>query len=382
MKQRIFCQRDCPDACSLIPTGLMIRGDPNHSVTRGFTCPKALKFPQYYKSERRVLYPHIRSGNEFKRVSWNEALSIIASKIKEVIKEHGSEEILVFNYSGNTGLISYNYPLRLFYAINATRIEYTVCDEAGKLALELHYGMGYGAFPDDLERAKLVVIWGANIASSSIHAYKIVSDLKARGVPIWVIDPRRTRTSLLGRHVRPKPGTDAVLAAGISWYIINEFGPDEEFISEYTVGYDRYRDLISKYDPETVQKITKVTKEDLRELAQDYSSFKPSVTYIGIGMQKTEYGAEAVRVISLIPALVGVHRGFFLSNSSRDFDTAYLQGRNLGHDRRVNMVEVPRLLAKGRFKLIYIWIKSSPLITESRSIQERHDEGRPFLSGS
>ncbi len=370
MQRRIVCQRDCPDACSLIVRGdgrdIEVRGDPLHPVTKGFTCPRALKFPRYYNSGRRVLYPYVRSRDGFRRISWDEALGLVARKLREVIEEHGPQEVLVFNYSGSTGLISFNYPLRLFYALGAVRLQYTICDEAGETALELHYGMRYGAFPEDLEQARLAVIWGANIASSSIHAYRIVADLKARGTPIWVIDPRRTKTALLGRHVRPKPGTDAVLAAGISWYLINDVGVDREFIERYTTGFEEYSRLISKYPPDRVQEITGVPKREMKELAEDYASHKPSVTYIGVGMQKSKYGAEAVRVISLIPALVGVHRGFFFCNSSRDFDIAYLQGRHLGEERRVNMLDVPRMLSEGRFKFIYIY-GSNPALTLPRA---------------
>ncbi len=367
---KVACQRDCLDGCVLILEGegseASVRGDPDHQVTRGFTCPKALNFPRYYSSGRRVLYPHIRTVNGFKRVSWDQALDLIASKLKEVVREHGPQEILVFNYSGNTGLINFNYPLRLAYALNAYRVHYTICDEAGELALELHYGMRYGAFPEDLERAEMVVVWGANPASSSVHAYRILVDLKVRGVPIWVIDPRRTRTSLLGNYVRIKPGTDSLLAAGISWYLINEIGVDEDFISKYTVGFEEYSRHISKYTPELVEKVTGVPKRIVRELAEEYAELKPSVTYIGVGMQKTKYGAEAVRIISLIPALVGVHRGFFFCNSSRDFDTAYLQARHLGEDRRVNMLDVPSMLSSGRFKFLYIY-NSNPAVTLPRS---------------
>lgn len=343
-----------------------IRGDPEHPVTRGFACPKALGFTAYYSSDRRILYPHIRTEQGFRRISWDEALDIAASELKSVLRDYGPEEVLFFNYSGNVGLINFNYPLRLAYALNAYRLQYTICDEAGELALELHYGMRYGAFPSDLEKAEMVVVWGANPPSSSVHAYRILADLKAKRVPIWVIDPRRTKTSILGRHLRIRPGTDALLAAGISWYLINEIGVDEEFIREYTLGYDEYASMISKYDPGLVEEVIKVPRSDIRDLASDYASLKPSVTYIGVGMQKTRYGAEAVRLISLIPALVGVHRGFFFCNSSRDFDTSYLQGRHLGKDRRVNMLDVPRLLASGRFKFLFIY-NSNPALTLPRS---------------
>ena len=379
---KVACQRDCLDGCFLILEGegpeASVRGDPDHPVTKGFACPKALNFPSYYSSGRRVLYPHIRTENGFRRVSWDQALDVIASKLEEVMREYGPQEVLIFNYSGNTGLINFNYPLRLAYALNAYRVQYTICDEAGELALELHYGMRYGAFPEDLERAEMVVVWGANPASSSVHAYRILADLKVRGVPIWVIDPRKTKTSLLGNYVRIKPGTDSVLAASISWYLINEMGVDEGFISKYTVGFEEYARHISKYTPELVEEVTGVPKRTVRELAEEYARLKPSVTYIGVGMQKTKYGAEAVRIISLISALVGVHRGFFFCNSSRDFDTAYLQGRHLGEDRRVNMLDVPSMLSSGRFKFLYIY-NSNPAVTLPRSDLFREGMGREDL---
>lgn len=362
----MICQRDCPDACSLVLVNGTLRGDPGHPVTRGFACSKARNFLNYYRSDKRVLYPHVRVGDGFERTSWNEALDLVAAKLREVLSNYGPEEVLVYNYAGNTGLINRNYPMRLFNAMGATSLHYTLCDEAGELALELHYGSKYGAFPEDMERASLLVIWGADLSSSSIHAYRIAADLKASGREVWVIDPRVTKTSFLGRHLRPKPGTDALLAAGVSWYIMNEFGVDSDFIAEYTRGFEEYASLISKYDPEFVERITSVPKSEIRDLAESYVELKPSVTYIGIGVQKTKYGAEAVRLISLIPALVGIHRGFFYSNSWRDFDMSYLTGAHLGSGSKVNMLDVPRLLFEGRFKFIYIY-NSNPAVTLPRA---------------
>ncbi|MEM2730171.1 MAG: molybdopterin-dependent oxidoreductase [Candidatus Korarchaeum sp.] len=358
---RIICQRDCPDACSLIVNRDVLKGDPDHPVTRGFICRKARSFLRYYRSDRRVLYPHVKVGDGYERISWDEALDLIADELKRVLNSYGPEEVLVYDYAGSTGLISRRYPKRLFNAIGATSLHYTLCDEAGEEAIELHYGSSYGAFPEDMREASLLVIWGADVSSSSVHAYRIAADLRAAGREIWVIDPRVTRTAVLGRHLRPRPGTDGLLAVGISWYIINEFGVDSEFIGEFTRGFEEYESLISSYSPEFIEGITSVRRDDMRELAESYSRLKPSVTYIGKGLQKTKYGAEAVRLISLIPALVGVHRGFFYSNSWRDFDE-HLTAQHLGSGGKVNMVDVPRLLAEGRFRFIYIY-NSNPAAT-------------------
>ncbi len=366
----VACQRDCPDACLLeveVSSGWVfnVRGA-QHPVTRGFACAKALKFPQLYRKNR-VLYPHLREGDEFVRISWDEALDLLASKIKEIIEDYGPQEILYYNYAGNSGLISYSYPVRVFNALNATGVEHTICDEAGEVAIELHYGRRYGAFPEDFEKARMFVVWGANLSSSSVHAYRLVVDGVRRGSKLWVIDPRRTKVSRLGRHIRVKPGTDFYLAVGISKILVEEGLLNREFIDRFGHGFPKYKEFLEGFDLSRIEEVTGVPVKMMEEIAQDYHELKPSVTYVGVALQKSLYGAEALRVITLIPALVGVHRGFYFCNSSRDFDTSLLSGLHFRkNDRRVNMLDVGTLLARGKFRLIYIW-GANPALTAPRS---------------
>ncbi len=363
----VACQRDCPDACLLdveVSEGWIskVRGA-DHPVTKGFACPKALNFPKLYR-ENRVLYPHVREGEGFRRIGWDEALDLLASKLKEVIKEYGADQVIYYNYAGNAGLISYLYPMRFFNALNATGIEHTICDEAGEVAIELHYGMRYGAFPHDLEKAKMIVVWGANLSSSSVHAYKIVVEAKKKGTKLWVIDPRRTKVATLGRHVRVRPGMDFFLAAGISKIIVEEGLYDGDFIRDYTKGFDKYKEFLSRIDLGDAERLSGVSLGVMREIALDYAELKPSVTYVGVALQKSVHGAETLRAITLIPALVGVHRGFYFCNSSRDFQTSIISGKKTSN--RVNMLDVGSLLARGEFKFIYIY-GANPAVTAPRS---------------
>ncbi|HIE22653.1 MAG TPA: formate dehydrogenase, partial [Candidatus Korarchaeota archaeon] len=373
----VTCQRDCPDACGML-VGIRdgrvvsVRGDPHHPVTRGFLCPKSRGYVAYDKSPKRILYPYIRTGpkgsGHFKKIDWEEALDIISDKIKEILSKYGPDQIVHFEYLENTGLISFYYPQRLFNALNATGIEYTICDLAGEVAISLHYGERYGAFPSDLERSRLIVVWGANPASSSVHAYSLMAKAKSKGAEIVVIDPRKTRTAYLGWHITPRPGTDGFLALSIAHTLIEEDLVDWDFIKDKTSGFESYKELVSRFPPEVVEEISGVEANVIRRFAKLYAERKPNVIYIGIGLQKSRCGAEAVRAICLLPALVGVDRGFFFCNSVRDFDLRYLAGEHLrtAPTRKVNMIRVGRLLAEGEFRFIYIY-GSNPAVTVPRA---------------
>jgi anaerobic selenocysteine-containing dehydrogenase len=93
------CPLDCPDTCSWIVTvkdgeALTLRGDPEHPVTRGALCNKVAHYLAYTRSPERVLYPMRRrgpkGGGRFERVSWDDALSEIASRFRAIVDTWGA----------------------------------------------------------------------------------------------------------------------------------------------------------------------------------------------------------------------------------------------------------------------------------------------------
>src|SRR5947209_3565187 len=103
------CALDCPDACSILVTledgkATRLRGDPAHPITRGFLCGKVAQYLDREYSPERVLYPQRRVGRKgegkFQRISWDEALDEIATRLKAIAAEFGSEAILPYSYAG------------------------------------------------------------------------------------------------------------------------------------------------------------------------------------------------------------------------------------------------------------------------------------------
>src|ERR1700716_3744248 len=109
------CALDCPDACSLLVNvedgrATRLRGDPEHPVTRGFLCGKVAQYLEREYSPDRLLYPMKRIGakgvGNFTRIGWDEAIETIASRLRSVAEEFGSESILPYSYAGTMGLLN------------------------------------------------------------------------------------------------------------------------------------------------------------------------------------------------------------------------------------------------------------------------------------
>ena len=160
------CPHDCPDACGVLITvengrATRIQGDPAHPVTRGFLCAKVAKYLDRVYSPDRVLYPMRRvapkgsgskNASDFVRISWDEALSEIASRFKSIAGEFGSEAILPYSYGGTLAVLSgSSMDRRFFHRLGASQLERAICSAAGEAGIKSVLGVktGYrtGAIP-------------------------------------------------------------------------------------------------------------------------------------------------------------------------------------------------------------------------------------------
>src|SRR6201987_4911495 len=149
------CPHDCPDACGVLITvedgrATKIQGDPAHPVTHGFLCAKVSKYLDRVYSPDRVLYPMRRvvpkgggskNSSDFQRISWDEALSAVAERFKQVATEFGSEAILPYSYGGSLGVLSgSSMDRRVFYRLGASQLEGSICSAAGGAGGESRLG--------------------------------------------------------------------------------------------------------------------------------------------------------------------------------------------------------------------------------------------------
>ncbi|TFF93150.1 MAG: formate dehydrogenase [Promethearchaeota archaeon] len=365
-EKKIVCARDCYDTCSMIIETdkkgklISIRGDSDHPITRGTLCPRGVKDIEHvYKN--RILYPHKFDNlmRRHQRFSWEEALNKIPVKLIECLENYGSDSILHIDFAGNGGFLTWDYPLRFWNFIGAAQTDYSICTKSGHKAISLHYGKSYGIQPENLLNQKLIVFWGFNASESAPHLWNLcLKSRKKNNTKLVSIDPRETQTAKQSDlWINPYPGTDNYLAFGISKYLIDNDYLNTEFIKKWTYGFEKYKSLVDNIKYSKIEQICHVTEEDLRKLSDLYTELRPNASMIGIGLSKSKYGANSVRAISLIPALLGIHRGFFFSNDQAYFlNKEYLRLEHLNKTRKViSHVNIAEDLEKNNIKFIYIF---------------------------
>jgi anaerobic selenocysteine-containing dehydrogenase len=326
------CSHDCPDSCAVLVTvnelgrAVKVEGDPTQPVTQGFLCGKVAKYLDRVYSPERILYPlrrkpeiakqPLKRGREheaFERVSWDEALDAIAARLQQVSDVYGPESILPYSYAGTIGVLGYgSMDRRFFHRLGASRLDRTICSEAGGVAWNTVYGKKLGTRTEDFRLAKLIVAWGANIHGNNVHLWPMIEQARRNGARLIVIDPYRTRTAALADwHIAIRPGTDAALALGMMHVILNEGLEDRAYIEAMTHGIDALAERAREYTPERVAAWTGITAAQVEQLAREYATTQPAVLRLNYGVQRAEHGGATVRAIAMLPALTGAwkHRG-------------------------------------------------------------------------
>jgi anaerobic selenocysteine-containing dehydrogenase len=322
-------------------------------------------------SPHRINQPIIRTRFEqdakSESCSWEQALVKVTERLERVLQKEGPEAVLHIEYAGNIGLLTWYLPQRLWYALGATATDYTICSASGHKALGLHYGASHGIQPEILQSQQLIVFWGFNALVSSPHMWNLA--VKARNnqrAKIVVIDPRQSKSAKQADlWLTPRPSSDVALALGLCNFLIQQNYLDLTFIEQWTQGFDHLKGFVKSWTGTRVEKETGIPQNLFEEFGTLYGTTDTSVIMIGIGVQKTQHGADVVRAISYLPALKGIHRGFFFSNGTAyPVDYRFLTGESLTTQppNVVSQVGLGEFIKEGKFKFIYIY-NCNPALT-------------------
>jgi anaerobic selenocysteine-containing dehydrogenase len=304
--------------CSLIAQvedGKIVRvqGDPDHPYTAGFACGKVNRDADLVNSPERVATPLRRSGRkgsgQFKPISWDEALDEITARWKAIIAESGPLALLGYAYSAHQGLLNRGLVLGLFHALGASRLQAgTVCDTCCETAWDMTVGPVGGADPESVVHSDLVISWGADLAATNVHFWALAEEQrKKRGMPIVVIDPRRTRSAKQADLYLPiRIGTDAALALGLMHILVRDRLANRDYIARHTVGFDKVeRDILPRFTPARTSEITGLAVADIEKLAAMYGRAKAALIRLGEGMTRLARGGQALRTVALLPGVTG-----------------------------------------------------------------------------
>ncbi len=327
------CPHDCPDTCALITTvvngkATKVQGNPDHAHTDGALCAKVSKYAERTHHPERILTPLKRIGpkgaGQFEAVSWDAALSDIASRLGE-ITARDPEAVLPYSYAGTMGLVQGEaMAARFFNQMGACLLDRTICATAGGEALAYTIGGKVGMKVEQFANSRVIIIWGSNSITSNLHFWRHVQAAKRAGAQLWCIDPRKTETAdKCQHHLQLLPGTDAALALAVMHELIANGWLDSDYIAKYTLGWDDLRERAMAWPPERAAQVCGLSIDQIRDLARAYGQTagqgEPVAIRLNYGLQRVRGGGNAVRAIACLPALVGAWRhaagGLLLSSS-------------------------------------------------------------------
>jgi anaerobic selenocysteine-containing dehydrogenase len=379
------CALDCPDCCSIqvrvddLGKATALRGDPHHPITQGFLCAKVARYLDREYHPERLLYPLRRSGPKgsasFERIPWDQALDEIATRLHAIAAQHGPESILPYSYGGTLGYLQGSgMDRRFFHRLGASQLNRTICATAGSAGLMQAYGARFGTEPEQFANAKLILAWGANVMGTNVHLWPFIQQAKRAGARFYVLDPIRNRTGQLADRFFPVfPGSDAALALSLIHVILSENLQDQDYLDQYAENLDALRQLAAQFPPERAATLTGIPATDIIELAREYATTRPAVIRINYGLQRSQWGATAVRLTALLPVLCGHWRypggGFQLSTSGAyEIDRHALERPDLMHKalqrpaRTINMTLIGEALTQAQPPVHALFVyNSNPL---------------------
>ncbi|HRH88497.1 MAG TPA: molybdopterin-dependent oxidoreductase, partial [Rubrivivax sp.] len=326
------CPHDCPDTCALqvtVQQGRVIRvqGAAEHPPTHGALCTKVSRYAERSYHAERVLQPLRRSGpkgsGRFEPVSWDEALDLVAGRLREIAARgpDAAQAVLPYSYAGTMGLVQgESMAARFFHRFGASRLDRTICASAGGEALAATYGAKVGMHVEHFAQSKLILIWGSNSIASNLHFWTFAQAAKRHGAKLVCIDPRRTETAdKCHEHLALLPGTDGALALGLMHELIRNDWLDHDYLQRHVQGWPGLRERALQWPAERAAEVCGLRAAQVRSLARDYGSTRPAAIRLNYGMQRVHGGGSAVRLVALLPCLTGAWRhragGLLLSSS-------------------------------------------------------------------
>jgi len=367
MSQVTSCSLDCPDRCSLLARveagGVHLRGDPEHPLTRGFTCAKIRRYPARLTSPHRIREPWVRTGDQFRQVTWEEALDAVCGALERARREDPAT-VLHVHGDGAKGA-SKAFVDYLFAALGARSTRGALCDAAGIAAIEADAGRLDMNDPRQIDQAEAIVLWGKHPRASSIHAAAQVASARRRGVAVIAVNPDPGAVaSLADRVICPRPGTDRFLALAVAKLVLA--ADDARTPWERAANGEVYRALLEKHGVAELLDHSGVSPDEAGLLAALYSSTPRVATIVGWGIQRYAFGGENLRAVHALAFLAGT-----LGVPGGGLYYGVLSARHLPKptpaDAPAEALVLPTLaaeLAQARPPVRFAWFTSSNLLNQ------------------
>ena len=265
---------------------------------RGHACMKGRFGWTYNDAPDRLRVPLLRHGNDWEEISWESALDRVAQEFTRIKEAHGPDALATISSSRGTNEENYLFAKFMRCVIGTNHIDNCarVCHSATVTGMMETLGASAATNSiQDLDLTQLIMVVGANPTESHPVVGAKIKQAHRRGVPLIVIDPRRTELARLADlHLQLRPGTNVALLNAMGHVLVKEGLLDQAFIAARTEGIEDWRKTVSDCTPEAAEVITGVPAHLIAQAARRYGSSCAAFCVHGLGVTEHRWGSHGV----------------------------------------------------------------------------------------
>jgi len=288
-----------------------VDGNPLSLRGRGRLCGRGNAALGALYDPDRLKYPMINTGTRgapvWKKASWDEALTLIAGKMKTIKEKYGPESMALI-YHG-TGAAFWKHLMHAYGSTLSAAPSFAQCRGPRDIGFVLTFGSDVGS-PEyyDFSKSKYIVLFGSHLGENA-HNSQVQDIVKgySNGARMTVVDPRLSNIASKAERWLPiRPATDLALMLAWIRIIIEEGLYDKEYVAKYATGFDELRAAVQQYTPEWAEAETTISRDVIVKVAREMGEFAPHVC-VGAGRYSTWYGddTQRSRAIAILNALLG-----------------------------------------------------------------------------
>ena len=281
----------------------------NGPSNRGHACMKGRFGWTYNEAHDRLRTPLLRRGDRWEEISWDAALDRIASEFTRLKESHGADAVGVISSSRGTNEENYLFGKFVRCVMGSNNIDNCarVCHSATVTGMMETLGTSAATNSiEDIDRAKLILVVGANPTESHPVVGAQIKQAHRRGVPLIVVDPRRTELARIADlHLQLRPGTNVALLNAMGHVIAKESLFDHPFIAARTEGFEDWLKAVSECTPEEMEPITGVSAHLVYQAARDYAKSGASLSLHGLGVTEHRWGSHGVMALCNLALATG-----------------------------------------------------------------------------
>ena len=292
---------------------LKLQGNPQHPLTKGKLCARGNAGVALLNDPDRLKYPQIRTGErgagKFRPASWDEALDLLATRLKDLKQKYGPESVALFPHGVHSGFFA--TLMKAYGTPNSAEPAFAQCRGPRDIGYQLTFGRPVNSpEPVDLEESKCIVLIGShigeNVFTSQVTAF---AEGMAKGAKLIVVDPRFSTAASKANYWLPiKPGTDTALLLAWMNVLVTEKLYDKEYLDQYASGFQELEAHVQSFTPEWASPITDLSVAQIRDTAHLMGESRPAVA-LHPGRHVTWYGndTQRARAMAILTALLGAY---------------------------------------------------------------------------